>query len=136
MAKERKCIFCGQSYLYCPTCSEYQSYPKWMFNFDSEKCYDLYQVIGGYNMGIKTRDDVKAVLEKHNITDYSQFSSGLQKILNDLFPKNSRKKNNEIPEEVVENKSQKNNIEETDYFSRKRGRYTKKDYTEEAITEE
>ena len=107
-----------------------------MFNFDSEKCYDLYQVIGGYNMGIKTRDDVKAVLEKHNITDYSQFSSGLQKILNDLFPKNSRKKNNEIPEEVVENKSQKNNIEETDYFSRKRGRYTKKDYTEEAITEE
>lgn len=134
MAKERECIFCGKTYLYCPTCSEYQSYPKWMFNFDSEKCYDLYQVVGGYNMGIKTKEDIKAILEKHNITDYSQFSSGLQKILNDLFPKNSRKK---ISEEVVAEKIQDTKSEEeANYFSRKRGRFVKKDYTEEAITEE
>ena len=82
MSKERNCIFCGKSYQYCPNCGEYNSLPKWMYNFDSEKCHDLYEVIGGYNIGKKTKEDIQQVLIKHNITDYSQFSQKLQNKLN------------------------------------------------------
>lgn len=85
MAKERECIFCGKSYLYCPNCKEYNKYPTWMASFDSEKCHDLYKVIGGYNIGVKTKEDVKAVLDKHNIIDYSEFSEKLQNKLTAMF---------------------------------------------------
>lgn len=85
MAKEKKCIFCGKSYIYCPSCKEYSKYPEWMASFDSERCHDLYEAIGGYNIGVKTKDDVKAVLDKHGIVDYSEFSEKLQNKLESMF---------------------------------------------------
>jgi L-rhamnose mutarotase len=78
MAKERKCLFCQNSYVYCGHCREYQKYPEWMALFDTEKCYDLYNAVGGYYAGINTIEDVKKALDKHNVTDYSIFSKGLQ----------------------------------------------------------
>ena len=81
MSKQRTCIFCGKEYQYCPNCKDYSSYPTWMFNFDTEKCRDLYNVMGGYNIGIRTIEDVKATLDKHGVTDYSIFPKALQEKL-------------------------------------------------------
>ena len=78
MSKERTCIFCGKTYEYCPNCRNYSTYPTWMANFDTEKCHELYDVIAGYNIGIRTIEDVKATLDKYDVTDYSIFSKGLQ----------------------------------------------------------
>ena len=117
MAKERNCIFCGKSYVYCPNCGNYKSYPEWMFNFDTERCHDLYEVIGGYNMGVNTIEDVKAVLDKYEITDYSEFSKGLQSKLNELAPQKKDEpveipketKNNKIEESYISQRIKKNN---------------------------
>lgn len=131
MAKERQCIFCGKTYTYCPTCNDYSNYPKWMFNFDTEKCHDLYDAIGGYNIGVKTKDDVKAVIDKYNITNFSQFSPKIKNAFNKLFPKKK-----EIIEEKIEDTSD-NKTDDVEYFSYKRGRLNKKkNYTDEANTEE
>lgn len=81
MSKERKCLFCGNEYQYCPNCKDYNSYPTWMFNFDTEKCRDLYKVVGGYNMGTRTIEEVKSTLDKHGVTDYSIFPKALQEKL-------------------------------------------------------
>ena len=81
MSKQKTCIFCGKEYQYCPNCKDYSSYPTWMFNFDTEKCRDLYNVMGGYNIGIRTIEDVKATLDKHGVTDYSIFPKALQEKL-------------------------------------------------------
>lgn len=124
MAKERQCIFCGHTYQYCPTCAEDSRYPKWMFNFDTEKCHDLYEVVGGYNIGVKTKEDIKAILDKHNITDYSEFSEGLKKKLEGLFP---TKKQKEIAENVNEQSEEK-------YISPRNRRYRKSNTEDEANT--
>lgn len=104
MSKERKCLFCGKGYLYCPNCKDYSSYPTWMFNFDTEKCRDLYKVIGGYNIGVRTIEDIKATLDKHSITDYSIFTKNLQeKLFNDSFEKKEEVKieSNDKPKEEI-----------------------------------
>ncbi len=160
MAKERNCIFCGKSYQYCPNCGEYNSLPKWMYNFDSEKCHDLYEVIGGYNIGKKTKEDIQQVLIKHNITDYSQFSQKLQNKLNTLFSSapvvkeetvvtetpvieenvivETQTTNQEVDVEtpvVEETQAEESEPVQTEYKPRRTRRYHKK-YTEEANTEE
>ena len=96
MSKERKCIFCGKGYQYCPNCKDYSSYPSWMFNFDTEKCRDLYKVIGGYNIGVRTIEDVKATLDKHGVTDYSIFPKALQEKLSN----NTSVKTEDIKKEI------------------------------------
>ena len=155
MAKERNCIFCGKSYQYCPNCGEYNSLPKWMFNFDTEKCHDLYEVMGAYNIGKKTKEDIRQVLIEHNITDYSQFSQKLQNKLNSLFSSTSKveelKKvekeitNEDVPvidenistaESTIVEENQEELVQpRADYKSRRTRRYNKKN-TEEANTEE
>lgn len=92
MAKTRQCIFCGNEYEYCPHCSNSNKYPNWMFNFDTEKCHDLYEVVAGYNMGIKTIEDVKSALDKYEVTDYTIFSKKLQDKLKELVPQKKEEK--------------------------------------------
>ena len=137
MPKERKCIFCGKLYQYCPTCKEFQNYPGWMTEFDSEKCHDLYTAIGGLGIGIKTKDDVKVVLDKYNITDYSEFSIGLQRKLNELFPKKTIQKSVEIESNNMnEDISDMEQTEKIYTPHRSRRNYKKNDYENEANTEE
>lgn len=113
MAKERHCIFCGSTYEYCPHCGHYNNEPEWKFNFDSEKCHDLYEVIAGFNMGIKTIEDVKETLNKYNVTDYSIFSKKLQDALDKIVPQKEEEepeveKKIEIPRKENNFKSKKN----------------------------
>lgn len=133
MAKLRFCIFCQKSYSYCPSCSN-NSEPSWKFNFDSEKCHDLYDVIAGYNIGIKKIEDVKAVMDKYNVTDYSEYSEKLQNELKNLNT------NSEKVEETSEDKAKDDNAEESkpehynSYKSKKmnkRYNFERRDNTEE-----
>ena len=104
MSKERTCIFCGKTYQYCPNCRDFSSYPQWMVNFDTDKCHDLYNVIAGYNVGIRKIEDVKAVLDKYNVTDYSIFTKDLQeKLFNDSSEKKEEVKieSNDKPKEEI-----------------------------------
>lgn len=98
MARTRNCIFCGETYTFCPHCSDSNKYPSWKFNFDSEKCHDLYEVVAGYNMGVNTIEDIKNTLDKYNVTDYSIFSKKLQDKLNELVPQ--KKDEPEVKDEV------------------------------------
>lgn len=118
MAKERSCIFCGQKYEYCPHCSDSSKYPTWKFNFDTEKCHDLYEVVAGYNMGVNTINDVKKTLDKYGVTSYSMFSKKLQDKLNELVP--AKKKEESESKKVEEPEIKKSDdSKEKDSFSRK-----------------
>lgn len=94
MAKIRHCIFCGAEYEYCPHCSDSSKNPSWKFNFDTERCHDIYDVMAGYSMGIKTIEDIKTILDKYEVTDYSIFSSNLQAKLNELIPQKEEESKN------------------------------------------
>lgn len=109
MAKLRRCIFCSNEYEYCNHCKDSAKYPEWKFNFDTEKCHDLYDVIAGYNMGIKTIEDVKSVLDKYEVTDYTIFSKKLQNKLNELVPQKEEKKDEEKKDNFESRKMKKNN---------------------------
>lgn len=124
MAKLRKCLFCSTQFEYCGHCKEHSNEPTWKVNFDTERCHDLYEVMAGYGMGIKTIEDVKAVLDKHNVTDYTIFSKKVQDKLNELSPKKveepkvetksfGERKNSFVPNKIKNNKQfKKSNIEE------------------------
>lgn len=111
MAKARKCIFCGKSYEYCNHCLNSSKYPSWMFNFDTKKCHDLYDVMAGYGMGIKTVEDVKKVIKEYEVTDYSIFPKELQDKLNEVP---SQEKEEPKVEKKEENPKKDNNFKPRD----------------------
>lgn len=100
MAKIRICLSCGNKYDHCNHCGDGQSKPSWFNLYDSEECKDLYNVVSGYNMGIKQKYEVKAILDKYNIVDFSKYTDGIKNVLNELFPteepRRNRRKNNRV----------------------------------------
>lgn len=129
MAKERKCIFCGSTYEYCNHCKNNDKYPAWMFNFDTEKCHDLYEVVAGYNMGIKTIEDVKSVLDKYEVSDYTIFSKKLQDKLNEVVPQKKEEK-------IEPEKSQIPNKKENNFKPREMKKNNKSKFERRVNTEE
>lgn len=102
MSKERTCIFCGKTYQYCPNCRDFSSYPTWMANFDTEKCHDLYNVIAGYNIGVRKIEDVKSALDKYGVKDYSIFPKSFQEKLTDSVFEKKEEITEEIKEDIKE----------------------------------
>lgn len=114
MSKVRECICCSKSYRYCGNCGEFAQYPSWMAEFDSEVCHEVFNVISGYNMGVMTKDDIKKVIDKFNIRDFSVFKDSISSKLNKLFPIEPVEEKSEIVIEVEEiaETSDEENIEE------------------------
>ena len=68
----RKCIICGNSYHFCPTCGEDTGKPTWYFIFDGQNCHDIYEVCTQYRDG---EIDVKSAYEKISKLDISNIKN-------------------------------------------------------------
>ena len=96
MAKERKCLCCGNAYEYCPNCGK--SSEPWKINFDTELCKELFNAVSGYYMGVIKEEGLLKIVNKYSINDYTKYTESIQNALAGL----SGKKNNKIKEvEVV-----------------------------------
>lgn len=69
----RKCIICGHSYHFCPTCGEDAEKPTWYFIFDGENCHDIYEVCTQYRdkkIDVKKAYELISKLDLSNIEDF------------------------------------------------------------------
>lgn len=88
MAKERKCIACGTCYSYCPNCSKADSLKEaWYADFCSADCKNLWHTATGYNMGIISKDEAAKIISGLNLKNKSQYSTCLQKDLDNIIGK-------------------------------------------------
>lgn len=86
MSKYRQCLCCSTFYEYCGHCNNSSKYPTWMSEFDNVVCKNVFNIISAYNMGLKSKDDVKRVLDDNNVTDFTIFKESIRNKLNELFP--------------------------------------------------
>ena len=73
----KTCILCGNKYSYCSGCAEFDHLPRWMECYCSENCKDIFNILSGYNMNHKTKEEAKALLEKCDLTKtdaYNEFN--------------------------------------------------------------
>ena len=69
----RKCIICGHSYHFCPTCGEDAGKPTWYFIFDGLNCHDIYEVCTQYRdkkIDAKKAYELISKLDLSNIEDF------------------------------------------------------------------
>ena len=69
----RTCIVCGKVYTYCPNCSSFERYPKWMNLFHDENCMKLFEIVSNYNVGASTKEKAFEQLQECDITDLENF---------------------------------------------------------------
>ena len=100
MAQKRKCYLCGESYSYCPTCSQDRTKPSWMSEFHSENCKNIFDICTRFNMQLLTKDEAKAAIEMCDISNRSNFKSYVQTDLDNIF-----KDEEKVPTKAKKSKS-------------------------------
>jgi hypothetical protein len=80
MAKNRKCISCGEKYSYCPGCSRVAALePVWKSEFCSEDCMTLWMTLTRYNMNRLTKQDAKEIISSLNLKPIDVYASCVQR---------------------------------------------------------
>ena len=86
MAKNRKCICCGETYSYCPSCSRVDALePVWKSEFCNESCMSLWDTLTKYNMGFLTKDEAKDIISNLSLKPIGSYVSCVQRDYNKVM---------------------------------------------------
>ena len=95
MRKTRECYLCGESYKYCPTCSNYRMKPAWMAEFHEENCKNIFDICTRYNLKMMSKEDAQAALTECDLSNKENFKDYVQYDIANIFaeePKTKRDK--------------------------------------------
>ena len=104
----RKCIICGHSYHFCPTCGEDTGKPTWYFIFDGQNCHDIYEVCVAYRDNVITQKEAyekMSVLDTSKLKDFAEVTQAQIKEI--LSYKDETKPKDEMSKMVYKNKNMK-----------------------------
>ena len=105
MAKDRKCLCCGKTYRYCPSCSRVDALkPAWHATFCCEECKALWETATKFNMGKLTKEEAKQIISSISLKDKSEYVECIQRDLGNILaedPKPKRVKRAKV-QDIVE----------------------------------
>ena len=103
--RDRKCYLCGETYKYCPTCSQDKMKPSWMVTFHSEDCKNIFETCTSFNLGMITKEEAQEAIIACDLSNQANFKPYVQKDLEKIFaeePKKSHKRIEFAPEKAHE----------------------------------
>ena len=104
----RKCIICGRSYHFCPTCGEDAGKPTWYFIFDGENCHDIYETCVAYRDKEIDQKEAYERISKLDVSNMKNFAEATQAQIKEILNyKEQTKPMDELPKMVYKNKSTK-----------------------------
>ena len=83
--RSRTCYICGETYQYCPTCSQDRTKPSWMAEFHSVNCVKIFDIATRFNSKALTKDEAKKALEKCDLSNKANFKPFIQRDLENIF---------------------------------------------------
>ena len=94
----RTCVLCGSKYTYCPTCSDYANYPRWMGLFHDENCKKIFYTVNGYLEKAIPLKEAKEILQKCDLSVKDKTSSIFANHIDEIL--NSEKKETKSEKKV------------------------------------
>lgn len=88
--RTRECYLCGETYNYCPTCSQDKVKPTWMVEFHNENCKTIFDICTRFNMKLLTKDEAKEALSKCDLSNKANFKDYAQKDIANIFAEDKK----------------------------------------------
>lgn len=90
--RTRECYLCGETYQYCPTCSQDRMKPSWMAEFHSENCKNIFDICTRFNMQLMSKEESKTALLECDLTNKENFKDYVQRDLKNIFAEEHKKR--------------------------------------------
>ena len=100
MKGEKICATCRSNYDFCPKCNRDKDKPLWYFTFCSQNCHDIYDTTSKFEDGLIDASEAKSQLDNLNLSNLDNFGESYKKSINKIMSSVSVKEN-VITEDVV-----------------------------------
>ena len=98
--KYRICSVCHFNYDFCNHCNKDKDKPLWYFTFCSQNCHDIYEITSSFENGKIDADEAKLKLDNLNLSKLDNFGESYKKSINKIMSSVSVKEN-VVTEDVV-----------------------------------
>ncbi len=83
----RKCYLCGKTYYYCPNCTNDYNKPTWMFMFESENCFKIFNALQLHYQKSLTDEEMLTIIDNSDISELETFTEIPKRQIKDLLSK-------------------------------------------------
>lgn len=103
------CSICGNGYHLCLSCKDKMKLNPWRIHTDTSSCYQVFQVVKGYNTGIYNKEEFKSKLKNIDLSNLESYREHIRDLIKDA-----------LKEESVEEIKSEALVAEKSTYSRKR----------------
>lgn len=89
------CSICGNGYHLCLSCKDKMTLSPWKMYTDSASCYQVFQVVKGYNTGVYNKEEFKSKLKNIDLSNLENYRDHIKSLIKDVL------KEDEIAVETV-----------------------------------
>ena len=108
------CSICGNGYHLCLSCKDKMKLSPWKMYTDSASCYQVFQVVKGYNTGVYNKEEFKSKLKNIDLSNLENYRDHIKTLIKDALKEDevvvktvkqieTAIETDKIVEEVVEN---------------------------------
>lgn len=116
----KKCIICGKTYSYCPSCNHDVNKPSWYMIFDSENCKNIYDICVDYRDGVIDKQVAYEKLKDCDLSGLKDFASSTKKQIEEILNcKSTTTVDKTIKENKKDEKTNEDNKKSAKVFSKK-----------------
>ena len=101
MKGEKICATCRSNYDFCPKCNRDKDKPLWYFTFCSQNCHDIYEITSSFENGKIDADEAKLKLNNLNLSKLDNFGESYKKSINKIMSSVSIKEDTFVEDVVV-----------------------------------
>lgn len=114
MKGDKICATCRSSYNFCPKCNKDKNKPLWYFTFCSQNCHDIYETTSNFENGKINADEAKLQLNNLDLSKLDNFGESYKKSINKIMSSVSVKENVITEDVVVEERIEIDTDEQVD----------------------
>ena len=104
------CIMCGTTYKFCPNCSEYDRFPRWMSLYCSQNCHDIFETANDFEHGNINKEEAKKKLGELDLSGRKNYDGTIKMSIDKILGEMSKEKKDEAVK-VEESKTEEKKFE-------------------------
>lgn len=109
MKGDKICATCRCNYNFCQKCNKDKDKPLWYFTFCSQNCHDIYEITSSFENGNIDTNEAKLRLDNLNLSKLDNFGESYRKSINKIMSSASVK-NDVIVEDIITEENTDDNI--------------------------
>ena len=109
------CSICGNGYHLCLACKDAMKLQPWKVYTDTATCYQVFQVVKGYNTGVYNKEEFKSKLKNIDLSNLENYRDHIKSLIKDTLKEDKKEELivNEVEKIVPSSRKRNYKIEET-----------------------